>query len=397
MWIKRDFQAFLEHFKAENFQPVKVLKGPRQVGKTSVLEHLGHRKVIYLDDLHVRARAADNPKLFLDQYDGPIVLDEASLVPELFFELKRRVDSFKREQRQGAAAQSLDIWITGSNQTLLEKNVQESLAGRASYFDLNTLSWHELPKVKLRDILMRGGWPELHVNPQMSHVTYLNDLISTFIERDIVSAAGIERREAFTRSIGLLAARVGQLLNVADIAKNVGVDATTLWSWLSKLEQNALVRIVRPYYNNLNQRLIKTPKAYFEDVSLAVRFQGWTDFEPLYLSAQFGPLLENMALTELTRFFQNRGLRAEIFYLRSKEKDEVDFLVRLPNNQWVAVEVKASPTDYTDRQLKLLSSIDLNVVARWVTTPGAERAQLKNSLVVPFLELQTELANRMAL
>lgn len=221
------------------------------MGKTSLLVKSGGYKAIYFDDLHVRQRAQQDPKLFLDQFKEPILLDEATLVPELFPELKRRVDECKREKlrtlsTRGPGERPLDIWVTGSNQTLLEKNVRESLAGRASYFDLNTLSLHELGSLDLRQNLLRGGWPELYSNLELSPVSYLNDLISTFIEQDIVSAAGIERKAPFASMIGLIAGRIGQLFNATDIAKIVGVDTTTVQSWVAKLEQNAILRTVRP-------------------------------------------------------------------------------------------------------------------------------------------------------
>lgn len=370
MWIKRDFEHFLESLDPSEVAPIKVLKGPRQVGKTSLLEHSGRYKLVLLDDLNTRQMANENPRLFLDQFENkPLLLDEATLAPELFPELKRRVDDIKRKKRQGKGADNLDIWLTGSNQTLLEKSVQESLAGRASYFDLNTLSIHELNKFDLSELLIKGGWPELYVDTKLSPPRFLNDLISTFIEKDIVSAAGIERKAAFSKTIGLLAGRIGQLANSSDIAKNVGVETTTVQSWVAKLEQNAIVRIIQPFFSNLNQRLIKSPKIYFEDVGLASRFQGWTTFDPLFVSPAFGSLLENLLLTEVVRFFQNRGLNPKIFFIRSKEKVEVDFLIELSDNRWVAVEVKASPSDFTLRQVELLDSTKLNVIERWCASP----------------------------
>src|SRR5690606_24974519 len=124
----------------------------------------------------------------------PVILDEAALAPELFPEMKRRVDEFRRNRE---TATPIDIWITGSNQTLLARNVQESLAGRASFFDLNTLSLHELGDVDFGTYLMKGGWPELHLENPPKVDRYLNDLISTFIEKDIVATAGIEKKDAF--------------------------------------------------------------------------------------------------------------------------------------------------------------------------------------------------------
>ncbi len=391
MWIIRDFQLFLKKFDHKKAQPIKILKGPRQVGKTSVLVRNTGYKVIYFDDFNVRERARENPKLFLDQLPASIILDEATLVPELFLELKRRIDLYKRNRIDNPGEITPDIWITGSNQTLLEKNVQESLAGRASYFDLNTLSIHELKHCKLNDILLKGGWPELYVNPQLDHVSYLNDLISTFIEKDIVSAAGIEKKEAFVKAIKLTAGRIGQLYNASDVAKNIAVDVTTLKSWLFKLSQNAILQMVSGYATNLNQRLIKNPKIYFEDVGLASRFQGWSEFEPLYSSSQFGHLIENLALNEIMRFFKNSGLDFEIYYLRSKEKVEVDFLLRLSNNRWLACEVKTTPEDFTEKQIALLDSTNLKIVDKWVLTPAEDQYKYKNSRVVSFLDIYNEL------
>lgn len=394
MWIKRDFESFLQIFSRQSVHPIKVLKGPRQVGKTSLLEHSGQYTIVQLDDFQTRQRAMEDPHFFLQQFEGPIVLDEATLVPELFLELKRMVDDSKSRARKGLKSKPLDIWITGSNQTLLERSVQESLAGRASYFDLNTLSIHELgAQAVLSQLMLKGGWPELYANPNLSVTRYLNDLISTFIERDIVSAAGIERKAAFTKTTGLFAGRIGQLMNASDIAKNVGVEITTVQSWAAKLEQNAIIRVLQPYFTNLNQRLIKTPKIYFEDVGLASRFQGWTAYQPLFISPLFGHLFENLVLIEICRFFTNNGENPDMYFIRSKEKVEVDFLVRLPNQKWLAVEVKTTPVDYTSKQMDLLDKTDLDISERWVVSPEPASAAFTNCKSVSMISVYNELAN----
>lgn len=385
MWISRDFQTFFKKTKA---LPIKILKGPRQVGKTSLLEKMGGYKVIYFDDLFTRRSAQENPRLFFDQFNEPLVLDEATLAPEIFPELKRRVD---QQRREGSSANTkIDIWITGSNQTLLQRNVRESLSGRASYFDLNTLSFHELRDCSLGKILLRGGWPELHINDELDPVRYLNDLILTFIEKDIVAAAGIERREAFSKSLHLVAGRVGQLLNSSDIAKNVGVDTTTIQSWLSLLEQNGLLRKLQPFTTNLNQRLIKTPKIYFEDVGLASRLQGWSDILPLMSSSQFGHLTENLAVSEVSKFFSNRGTSSKMFYVRSKEKVEIDLLIELPNNRYVSAEIKVTPQAWDGKQRALLNSLGVNIIEHWILTPSSE-ARIPGTKVVEFKNIWEEL------
>ncbi len=372
MWIERDLLKFLRKTLASTL-PIKVLKGPRQVGKTSILDHLGTHELVLFDDLGIRTLALENPRLFFEQWTGPLILDEATLAPPIFPELKRRIDIERRQRQETGEAPSMDMWVTGSNQTLLQKAVRESLAGRASYFQLNTLSLHELHGAfsqppSLRQLLMCGGWPELYISPELSPVQFLNDFISTFIEKDIVSAAGIEKKAAFSKALQLLAARTAQLLDYTDIARNVGVDTTTVQSWVALLEQNGIVQILRPYYTNLNQRLIKTPKIYLEDVGLAVRLQGWSEFEPLMLSPYAGHLLENLALAEITRFFTNRGMQPDLYFVRSKDQVEVDFLVLLPNQRYVAIEVKTTPTDLTSPQVNLLNSLGLNIIEKWIVS-----------------------------
>ena len=384
MWIERDLHKFLQNRKALTL-PIKVLKGPRQVGKTTLLHHLKTHKLVLFDDLGIRSLAEENPSLFFQQFQGPLILDEATLAPQIFPELKKRVDIERRELLATGAPVTLDIWITGSNQTLLQKAVRESLAGRAHFFSLNTLSLHELSSISksfsLRLAFMLGGWPELYITSNPDPVPYLNDFIATFIEKDIVFAAGIEKKPAFSKALQLTAARVAQLINYSDIAKNVSVDTTTVQAWLGLLEQNGVLRIVQPYYTNLNQRLIKTPKIYFEDVGLAVRLQGWSEFEPLLLSPYFGHLFENLVFSEISKFFMNRGMKPDIYFVRSKEQVEIDFLVQLPNQRFLAIEVKTTPIDLSKEQLQLLDSLKLNIIEKWVVS-STRSVDFKNARVV---------------
>lgn len=394
MWINRDFLKVLRERKEKSL-PIKILKGPRQVGKTSLLDHLNTHKLILFDDLGIRTLAQENPRLFFEQFTGPLILDEATLAPQLFPEIKRRVDESRRKKLKNEHSEEIDIWITGSNQTLLQKTVRESLAGRANYFVLNTLSIHEVVSTfhhsaLLKTFFMRGGWPELHASPDLPAVPYLNDFISTFIEKDIISAAGIEKRAAFSKALQLTAGRVAQLLNYSDIAKNVGVDTTTVQAWISLLEQNGILRIVQPYYTNLNQRLVKTPKIYFEDVGLAVRLQGWSEFEPLLLSPLSGHLFETLALAEITRFFMNRGETPEVYFLRSRDQVEVDFLVKLSNQRFLAIEVKMSPENFSNAQLRLLDSLQLNIVERWIVTTQRS-TDFSSARVIPLEQIDHHL------
>lgn len=331
--------------------------------------------------------AQENPRLFLDQFEGaPLLLDEATLAPQLFLELKRRVDQSRRNPKEVP----LDIWITGSNQTLLQKSVQESLAGRASYFDLNTLSLHELGRFSLQEYLIRGGWPQLYNDTQLLGNRYLDDLISTFIEKDIVSAAGIERRDSFNRTMQLVAGRIGQLMNYSDIAKSVGADTTTVQSWISILELNGVLKKLPSFYTNINKRLTKAPKYYFEDVGMATRLQGWSEALPILSSPQFGSLMENIAISEVSKYFSNIATKANIYFVRSKEKVEVDLLIELPNQKFIAAEIKSNPQAWSPEQHQLIDSLKLNIVARWCLSP-IPGPKFGNVKILEFIKIWDEL------
>ena len=150
------------------------------------------------------------------------------------------------------------------------------------------------------------------------------------------------------------------------------------------------MRTLSPYYTNLNQRLIKTPKIYFEDTGLAVRLQGWNEFQPLLLSPYFGHLFENMVLAEITRFFINRGMPPEIYFVRSKEQVEIDFLLQLSNQRFIAIEVKTTPVDLTTQQIYLLDSLQLNIVDRWIVS-SVRSTNFAHARVICFDQIFKEL------
>jgi predicted AAA+ superfamily ATPase len=358
MWIERDFKL-----TQPGGLPIKVLQGPRQVGKTSLLAKESNYEIAYLDDPALRDAVQRDPKTFLDHKPNKLVLDEAALAPNLFSELKRRSDE---KRRMGQI--DFEYWLTGSTQTLMRKNVGESLAGRASFYELNTLSVHELGTLNLENQCLRGGWPHLRSNPNLDSVRYLNDLITTFVERDIALTAGIEKMAAFQKVLHLNAGRVGELYVASEVSKAASVDVTTVQSWNQLLQHNSLIELVQPFSTNLNKRLIKAPKMYFQDVSLAVRLQGWSEFSPLYVSPYMGHVYENLVFSELSRCFVNRGLISRIFHLRSKERVEIHFLVELPNQRYIAVEAKMTPEDFSTEQIKLIESLRINVVAKWMVS-----------------------------
>ncbi|MCB0198099.1 MAG: ATP-binding protein, partial [Anaerolineae bacterium] len=274
-----------------------------------------------LDDPQLRELANRDPEVFLSQFRGrKLFIDEVQYAPNLFPSIKRQVDLWKRTNQ----SQQTLYRLTGSNQILLDKNVKESLAGRVSYFDMNTLSIHEIRKhldVPIQTILYQGGWPELYATEGINAKDYLDDYINTYVEKDIVLSAGIQKRAEFLKFLRLLAGRVGQLVDYASLGRESGVEAKTAKEWLSVLEQMNLVCVTQPYSTNMSSRLVKAPKVYFIDTGLAARLQGWSSPGPILTSPQQGGLFENLVCSEIYKAINNFRLDWRIYHWRSRDNE----------------------------------------------------------------------------
>jgi uncharacterized protein len=350
MYIERDITKQLTDSPAW----IQVLLGPRQCGKSTLFASLflmnhkkGHVNEITFDDLQMRELANQDPALFLQQFEPPLLLDEVQYVPNLFPELKKKIDQIKRSHvfQAGSAAKPEPLFrLTGSNQLLMDKNIKESLAGRASYYHLNTLTVHEivsaLPQTPIKDILFKGGWPELYTNPSLSVTGYLNDYIRSYVEKDIIMSAGIQKMSAFLTVLRLCAARSSQETDYTDIHKDSGVTSVTVKEWIGILERADLVYLLKSYFTNLNKRLIKRPKLYFLDTGLAARLQGWSEALPLLNSPQIGGLFETLVLAEILKFIRNEGKDWELFFGRTKDGQEVDFIIKTAQSNFHVIEAK---------------------------------------------------------
>lgn len=172
---------------------------------------------------------------------------------------------------------------------------------------------------------------------------FLNSYIDSYIEKDIVLSAGIQKRNEFRKFIGVLAGRVGQLVDNALLSQSVGVDAKTIREWTSVLESMRVISLVPPYFSNLTNRLVKSPKLYFTDTGLASRLQGWTQSTTLLTSPAQGSLFENLVYAEIYKFCLNRLADIQIFHWRSKDKEEIDFLLKAKQDRFLFIEAKVSP------------------------------------------------------
>ncbi len=327
MWICRHLSKILETSES---LPVQVVWGPRQCGKSSLLNHISPNwSSATLDDLKNRQTAQNDPALFLRQNPVPVIIDEAQYAPNLFSQVKLEVD----QARLKAQIRKPLYRLTGSHQILLDEKIKESLGGRASFFRLHNLSLAEIFDLGMpvEEFIFKGGWPELVVNPELSAPDYLNDYIRTVMDKDVALASGVRELEKFQLTMGLLAARVGELLNFESLGREAGVTGVTLKSWIVNLERSGLGGLLRPYHSNLNKRLIKTPKFYFLDTGLAARLQGHTDISLMMRGPSFGHLFENLVLIEILKTRDHHRKSWSVHFWRSKDGEEYDFVIRSTN------------------------------------------------------------------
>jgi predicted AAA+ superfamily ATPase len=342
--IERDATALIQEAKGTY---VQILLGPRQSGKSTLFDSFdeGYTEIT-LDDLHLRELAQRDPALFLAQHPAPLIIDEAQYAPNLFPQIKIEIDQLKRHLlKTGDQPPTLPRFrLTGSNQILMDSTVKESLAGRASFYQLNTLTVHEilqaLPDQTLPEILFKGGCPELYRELSLDPVKYLNDYINSYIEKDIVLSAGITKQASFHKFLSLLAGRAGTFINYSTLANLTDVKSLTIQDWTAALTKNQLAYLLPGYHNNLNKRLTKMPKIYFFDTGLAARLQGWHDPTQLLNSPQAGALFENLVFAEIIKFIQNYGKNWQIYVWHTKEDQEIDFLIHLGQENYVALDAK---------------------------------------------------------
>ena len=331
--------------------PILFLTGPRQVGKTTLLEHCGgDRGYVTLDDLEQREIARNDPALFLQMHPAPATIDEVQYAPQLFGQLKFAVD---RAKRPGM------YWLTGSQKFHLMQGITETLAGRVAIIDLLGFSQAEIegraessepfaptdkwlanakaaagaPK-QLMDIYQRiwlGAFPSPALGGEAVRDIFYSSYIQTYIQRDVRALSRVGDELAFHRLLRAAAARTGQLVNFADLARDVEVDQKTIKAWLSILETAGLVHLLRPYHSNLTKRLVKTPKLYFLDTGLCAYLTGWSSPETLEAGALSGAVLETWMFAEILKSYWHNGLEARFHFYRDKDRREVDLLIERDN------------------------------------------------------------------
>lgn len=335
MWINRSIFNTIQ--KTTKSRPVVLITGARQTGKSSLLiKMFPELPYITFDHLRQMDAAKESPAFFLKQHKNhSVIFDEIQYVPELFREIKILVDQDR---------QNYGKWIlTGSQQFELMEKVSDSLAGRISIINLNTLSAKELWDANLPDIedhLWKGGYPELWSNPNIDTTDFFESYLRTYIEKDLKQIIDVKNLNDFRRFIKILATRTGQLLNYRNLSSDIGVSDVTIKKWIHALEVSGLIVLLPPFFSNIGKRLVKSPKIYFSDHGFACYLMGITDIKIWNAHPYRGNLWEGFVLMELIK---NNLLRPgeNIFFYRDQNGVEVDFVIEKGSTLYL-VEAKAS-------------------------------------------------------
>lgn len=366
--------------------PVLTITGPRQSGKTTLSRLLApHLAYLSLEDPDTRAFAKEDPRAFLRQLAEGAILDEIQRAPEIFSYLQGVVDADSRMGR---------FILTGSSQFELIGSMTQSLAGRASMLTLLPFSLSELQAVgrapaTVDDLLHQGFFPPIH-DRSVDPTIWLQDYAGTYLERDVRQILQIQDLATFQRFVQLCAGRIGQLLNMSSLAADTGITRVTAESWLSVLQASHLVFLVRPWFNNLNKRLIKTPKLYFCDPGLASWFLGVRTSNHLRAHPQRGVLFENWMMTELLKAQTNRGLKPTLYFLRDKQGHEIDALVETGPDQFQGIEIKSGETIASDFFAGLdywRGKLSRQSISPWLIHGGTTRQERAKATVLPWNDL----------
>ena len=370
--------------KATRHFPVLLITGARQVGKTTLLRQLADKKRVYvtLDDPMALQLAREDPALFLQRFPPPVLIDEIQYAPGLFPHLKMAVDAARKPGM---------FWLTGSQQFHLMKGVSESLAGRVGVMNLLGLSQEEIagtgdrsdpflpdPKrfaraaaagvdagpalTELYAAIWRGSLPAMVLDTDMDWDMFFASYVQTYLQRDVHALAAVGDELAFLRFLKAAAARTGQLLNVASLARDTDVAPNTAKKWLSILEASGLVFLLEPYHANVVKRMVKAPKLYFLDTGLAAYLTGWASHQTLAAGAMSGAFLETWLLGEILKSWTHRGLTPPFYYYRDKDQKEIDLVVVRDGTAYpVEFKKTASPDRGAAAHFGLLEKTGLQV------------------------------------
>lgn len=369
MLIKRELEVELKA-SAKQY-PVVTITGPRQSGKTTLARRtfLRHHYA-NLEEPDTRERAQADPRAFLNVTEKGMILDEIQHVPELLSYIQGIVDKQKKKGQ---------FILTGSRNFELMESVTQSLAGRTAILSLLPLSIPELKKAKqdhsADQYLLKGFYPRVYADRLEPYKAYRN-YFQTYIERDLRSLINVKDLSSFQKFAKLCAGRIGQIFNASALASEVGVSVPTISSWVSILQESYVVFLLRPYFANINKRLVRLPKIYFYDVGLAAYLLGIENLTQMSRDPLRGALFENMVVMELMKYRLNRGLDHGLYFFRDDKQHEVDVIMASGSNL-VGIEIKSSLTFHQDflKSLKYIRRLFKKKTVRGIVVYGGAETQ----------------------
>lgn len=363
MYIKRAIEETVKNISVTF--PILLITGPRQVGKSTLLEHLAEsdRTVVTLDDPDVRYLAKTDPALFMQRYTPPVLIDEIQYATELLPYIKMAADKSKRNG---------ELWLTGSQSFPMMKDVSETLAGQVGIISLLGLSTSELNNSpsrqfstdpeklmsRLKEVkhlglnelytrIHKGSMPRLYTDETIDLQAYYRSYVETYLKRDIMDLTQVADEMAFFNFMTIVAARTAKPVVYEELAKECGITAPTAKKWLSILISSQIIALVQPFHRNVLKRVTKMPVLHFLDTGLCAYLLKWRDPETLETGAMSGAFFESYVFSEIYKSYLNGGKEPPVFYYRDKDQKEIDLLI-YENGTLYPVEIKKAASSGKD-------------------------------------------------
>jgi predicted AAA+ superfamily ATPase len=331
--IQKEFKRLLKEY------PIVTILGPRQAGKTTLAtKYLKKYDYCNLEIPENRDFALSDPKAFLKQFEGRVILDEIQRAPLLLSYIQGIVDERKMNGQ---------FVLTGSHHLELKQAVSQSLAGRTGILNLLPFSIHELSKAKIDfknydDYVFHGFMPRIYDQKQRPNQAYSN-YYQTYVERDVRQLIHLKNANLFEKFMKLIAGRVGQIIDYTSLGNDVGVDLKTIKEWLSILEASFVLYKLEPYFENFGKRVIKSPKYYFIDVGLLCYLLGIEHANQVGRDPLAGNIFENLVVIECLKSRLNLGKMPHLYFFRDSNGKEIDILYQ-DGRELVGIEIKSAET-----------------------------------------------------
>jgi predicted AAA+ superfamily ATPase len=364
--------------------PIVSITGPRQSGKTTLLrEFFPEYKYFNLERLDLREMILTDPMGFLKSAGEMVIFDEAQNLPELFSYIQVISDERKINGQ---------YILSGSQSFLLNEKISQSLAGRVSINHLLPFELREIINHLGKDyleLIFRGFYPRIYqqeINPQDFYPSYLQ----TYVERDIRTLKAIENLNTFTKFLSMCAGRVGQVINLTNLANDSGISVNTAKSWLSLLEASYIIFLLKPYHKNFNKRIVKSPKLYFYDTGIVCSLLRLPDKISLRNYPIYGALFENLIISDIAKQFYHSGKQPNIFYYRESNGKEIDCIIEKNSDEIIAIEIKGGETfskDYIKNFSGIFNKNSSILIKEYLIHPNATKVQIGKVKIIDWLDI----------